>query len=59
MVMQKPINEALVATPAENMDHALERSIELYRAIGEAAAFVRDVLEMAEKRLVRKMALQD
>ena len=58
MVMQEPINEALAATPAENMNHALNRSIELYRAIEEAAAFVRSVLEMAEKRLARKMRLQ-
>jgi hypothetical protein len=59
MVMQEPINEALATTPAEDMDHALNRSIELYRAIEEAAAFVRSVLEMAEKRLKRKMALRD
>lgn len=57
MVMQEPINEVLAATPAENMDHALNRSMELYRAIEEAAAFVRSVLEMAEKRLTGKMAL--
>ncbi len=57
MVMQESINEALTVRPAENMDRALARSMELYRSIEEASLFVRNVLEMAEKRLIKKMGL--
>lgn len=55
MVMQEPINKTLSQTAAEDMDHALNRSIELYGAIEEAAIFLHSVLLAAEKRLKGKM----
>jgi hypothetical protein len=55
MVMQEPINETLSQMPAQDMDHVLSRSIDLYTAIEESARFLQDILTMAEKRLKEKI----
>jgi hypothetical protein len=51
MVIQEPINEALSQTAADDMDMALDRSIDLYNAIEDAAVYLKGVLSMAEKRM--------